>query len=153
MNQEIKAAIERTSTLPPAPDSLDPDFDKLLEGPHTLATLGAALSCCPHPDRCVVDARVVRDGRTDEIAWCAACGAMAIAVEHRRWHWERPAIVQQYTADHFAELDRIEHVLQLVADGAKQGGDALEAHPAQTLNFASSRTRCARSLPSPCSRR
>jgi len=143
MNQEIKAAIARISTMPPAVDAnLDPDFEKLLEGPHTLATLGAALSSCPHPARCVVDGRIERDGQVDHVAWCAACGAMAIGIASdvvdgfRSSCWERPAIVQQYTPDQFVELERIEHVVRLAAEGCKQAGDKANPHDEKNNAYA-----------------
>jgi hypothetical protein len=102
MNQEIRAAVARSSTLPPGGAEDAEFFDTLLAGPHTLATLGAALATCPHPARCQVDGQVSRDGQSEALVWCAACGAMALG--DGLAPWQRPVLVLELKGAEFEAL-------------------------------------------------
>ena len=130
MNQEIKNAVN--STLPPASDlpALPPDFEGLIRGgPHSLATLGAALVVCPHPAECVVSADVTKDGIADTIHWCGACGSMGFEYSDRGGRavgWERPGLVQQLHFDHLNDVAKIGRIVTLCADSAKELGDKLD---------------------------
>jgi hypothetical protein len=131
MNQEIKAALARASTLPPSADPIDLEFESLFRGPQTLGTVGAALATCPHPMRCQVDGRVARDGQTEEIVWCAACGAMAIG--HLATgigpQWERCALVQQLTSEQFGELGAVSAGLQGAIHSTQAKGASATRRP------------------------
>lgn len=128
MNQELKDAISRASTLPPS-HADDDDFAKVLAEPRTLATLVAAFSNCPHPVRCRVAATAVIGTIEDEIVWCSCCGAMAVKTgASDETYWQAPAISLLIEPAQLEELEQIERIVRLSGQAAADLGDKAEGN-------------------------
>jgi len=103
--------------------SAEDTFHKLTQAPHSLATLAAAIRCCPHPEEAV-------QALTDHhgLQWCTACEALGNREPDGRIVWQRGSLVSLITLEIMREAHDLFCCLAELAHAAAQIAKALEGN-------------------------